>query len=176
MEEDIEQLMAYPLTNKDILAYLDGQANIEVYPNLVDYETIDDLLDPYGCCFLLFELKPGEGHWTLLQRLPNGHIEFFNSYGGKENQGGFPDDCLEYVPKKYKKESNQDFPYLTKLLYESPAKIDYNQYKFQRLDDNVKTCGRWCLLRHVLNDFKLKDFAKIFNKKYGDELVSYLIQ
>lgn len=171
---DLRKEVAYALSDDDIMELMDENCRIETYPNLINYNSIEELLEPFDCCFLLFELKPFEGHWVLIHRLPNGHIEFFNSYGGKGGKGGYPDDCLDYIPKKYRGQSNQDFPYLSKLLYESPAKIDYNQYKFQRSGNEVRTCGRWCIIRRLLKDIKLSDFAKIFKIKNGDEVVTYL--
>ena len=170
---DLKKELAYALTDSDIMNLMDGEANIESYTNLLNYDSIDELLGDYGRCFLLFELKPREGHWVLIHRLPNNHIELFNSYGGKYGAGGYVDDCLDYIPKKFKAKSNQDYPYLSKLLSECPYKIDYNQYKLQSTKPSVRNCGRWCVMRAWLSDIKLADFAKAF-KKRGDEVVTYL--
>ncbi len=170
----LKEELGYALTDEDIRNLLDDKIKIVPYPDLINYESIDELLEPYDAVALLFEIKPKQGHWVLIHRLPNGHIEFFNSYGGRGGEGGYPDDCLDYVPKRYRKESNQDFPHLTQLLYECPDKIDYNQYQFQSDDPNIKTCGRWVSIRRILNDITLKDFSKIFKKENGDEIVTFL--
>ena len=42
------------LSNWDILKLLDNKANIILYPSLHEYKTLDEILDPYDCCVLLF--------------------------------------------------------------------------------------------------------------------------
>ena len=164
---NLQKYISTAMSDTDLLNLVDGQAKIEVYPNLYKYHSIDELLYPFDGCFLLFCEKPRQGHWVLIHRLPNNHIEFFNSYAG------FPDDSLKYISKSFKKQSNQDYPYLSKLLYECPYKIDYNEFKLQKSGMTTQSCGRWCAIRYLLSNLTLKDFAKLF-KKNGDELVTWL--
>jgi hypothetical protein len=166
--------MDRPLSNFDIMNITDNMANLELYCNLHSYDSLDDLLGPYGACFLLFETKPNFGHWVLIHKLPNNHVEFFNSYGGFSGDGGYPDDCLDFIPKKYRKKSNQDYPYLSKLLLDSGYDLDFNEYKLQSKNNNIATCGRWCIVRYFLSYIPLKKFAKMFKK--GDPIVTVLTE
>lgn len=156
------------LSNSDLSELVQGKANIVIYSQIFDYKTIDELLYPYDCCFLLYETRPKWGHWCVIfKRTPN-NIEFFDPYGT------FIDDQLDFINKNFRKISKQSYPYLTYLLYNSPYKIEYNQYKFQKKGNNIKTCGRWCVCRLWYKYLSLEKFRKLFKNSYGDEIVTYL--
>jgi len=129
------------LSNYDILKLLNGKANIVVYPNLYKYDNIEQLLEPYGALILLFEAKPKYGHWTCVFKLDNDTLEFFNPYGG------YPDDSLRYIPEEFKSITNQNHSYLTRLLIDSPYNLTYNEYQFQKVGKDIRTCGRHCVVR-----------------------------
>lgn len=139
------------LSGGEVLDLVDGKAQIVLYPQLVNYSSIDQVLGGYGACVLLFEARPNYGHWCCLFRRGD-LIEFFNPYGG------FPDDSLEYIPLHYREESGQMIPYLSMLLMESPYKLSYNEYAFQKKADDVKTCGRHCAFRLIYRDLSLEDY------------------
>lgn len=160
--------MNIALSDKQVLKLVDGKANIVLYPDLHKYNSIDDLLVPYGACFILFEAKPYYGHWCALIKLDDHTIEFFNPYGG------YPDDSLEYISKEFRKESNQDHPYLSYLMMNSPYQLSYNEHKFQKRGNNIKTCGRWSAMRIMLKDLSLSEFTKMFLNKNSDKLVTRL--
>lgn len=151
------------LSNFDLIKMLDGKANVVIYPNLINYESIDDVLGPYGACFLLFETRPKFGHWvSLLKR--NNVIEFFNSYGG------YPDDSLKYIPSHYREVSGQNTPLLSLLLLNSPYELEYNEFDFQKHNKNIKTCGRWGVIRLLLknlNLYQFKDFIDLMKEETG---------
>jgi hypothetical protein len=126
---------------------------------------------------ILYETGPNFGHWTLLHRLDNGNVEFFDSYGFK------PDDEFYVIEKKYQ------YPhYLWKLLVDIsklilPDRIHYNEYHLQNSSDSrVATCGRWVILRHALKDMDIDKFNNAINlvsKREGitpDELVTRVVK
>jgi hypothetical protein len=162
------------LSDKQLRRLVHGKASIILYPNLVHYKNIDEVLGPHGACFLLFEAKRHYGHWTLLFKTINNTIEFFNPYGG------FPDDSLDYIPMHYRKKSNQFHTHLSELLHKSPYELEYNEFQFQKKNRNTKTCGRWCAVRLLMRYMTLYQFkemidlmTKLFNIT-GDELVTLL--
>lgn len=161
------------LSNYDLIDMLDGKANIVIYPDLKKYSSIDEVLGKYGACFLLFETKPKFGHWVSLFKRGN-TIEFFNSYGG------FPDDSLKYIPLHFREESGQKIPLLSLLLLDSPYDLEYNEFKFQKQKRDIKTCGRWAVIRLLLRDldiYQFKDFIDLMKKETkldGDQLVTLL--
>jgi hypothetical protein len=170
---DLNIYMDIPLSNEDITRLLNGKCNIVLYPSIRNYSSLDELLRPYNACVILFQTKPSYGHWVCITKHGK-DVEFFNSYGG------YPDDSLSYIDKKYASGSNQDYPYLTKLFIESPYELFYNEFAFQKKDKNVKTCGRHCVVRIMhktidIYEYKyiLDSMCKEFNTNY-DGLVTMI--
>lgn len=170
----IKEYQDIALSDKEVLQLINGKANLILYPNLHKYNTIDEILEPYGACILLFEAKPKYGHWCCIFKVNDNLIEFFNPYGG------YPDDSLEYIPMRFRLVSNQYYPHLSWLMINSPYELSYNEYKFQKHGSDIKTCGRWCAVRLIfryisLNDFykMIKDVTKMY-KITGDKLVTLL--
>lgn len=167
----LEKILKYykniALSDSELLQLLNGKTNIITYPELINYKDIDQILHPYGSCILLFESEPNYGHWCAIFKRNNKTLEFFNAYGG------FPDDSLKYVPEHYKIISNQNVPYLSFLLYNSKYNLEYNEHRFQKRENDIRTCGRWCAVRILLKHLTLNEFYKIF-KKDGDNLVTLL--
>lgn len=166
------------LSDSEISNLLEGKVNILTYPDLHKYNTIDELLGRYERCIILFCYKPNYGHWTTLFIGGDGKLHFFNSYGDLDKKyDGYPDSFLKLIDKKYRRESKQDFTYLSTLMLRSNYELEYNDYEFQKLDDNIKTCGRWCVLRLLyseLTDNKFIDFVIencYYNKITPDEFV-----
>jgi len=155
------------LSNTDITDLLNGKVNIVLYPDLHKYDNIDQVLGPYKACILLFEAKPNYGHWCAIFKEKPNTLSFFNPYGG------YPDDSLKYIPYHFALESNQALPYLSALMYNSPYKLTYNEFQFQKKKKGIKTCGRHCvfrLLNRDLNLYQYKDLldigCEIYNTDY----------
>ena len=163
---DIKKAISYALSDEDVLKVVDGRANIILYPTIHQYKSIDELLEPYGSAFILYEWKPNFGHWISINKLDKNTIEVFDSYGVE------PDEELGWVPKKFRKKSNQDFAYLAQLLYDSGYNIDYNHYVFQKKGKDISTCGRHSALRIVFKDLPLEEYYEIFGGNDSDELVT----
>lgn len=149
------------LSNFDLMKLVDGNARVVLYPEIYKMKNIDQLMHPFNACFLLFEAEPRLGHWCALLKYGN-TVEFFDPYSG------YPDDVLKYIPTDYKEKTNQDYPYLTKLLYESPYHIEFNDNKFQRHGKNINTCGRHCLLRILCKDLNIDEYDRVIKKLCND--------
>lgn len=159
---DIKLKEDIALSNFDILKLLHNKVNIILYPDLHKYENIDQLLDPYDCCIILYESKPRYGHWIALIK-KNDSIEFFNPYGG------LPDASLKLIDPEFRAQSNQLLPYLKRLMYKSPYELNYNEFQFQRKGFDIKTCGRHCTVRvmcKVINIYQYKDLLDKLCEKY----------
>jgi hypothetical protein len=162
------------LSNFDILQKINNKANIVLYPNLHKYKTIDEILGPYEACILLFEAKPKYGHWVCIFKRNNKTIEFFNPYGG------YPDDSLLFINDEFRKKSNQEYPILSLLLLNSPYDLTYNEFKFQKKNQNIKTCGRHCIVRLLFRNldlYKYHDMLEYLKKELNmsyDEIVTLL--
>lgn len=174
MNNILKEYADIALSDKQLKKLACGRVSIILYPNLHEYKTIDDVLGPYRAAIILFMAKPRYGHWCLLFQLDANTIEFFNPYGG------FPDHSLEYIPMEFRKKSNQVHTILSKLMLNSPYELTYNEFAFQKQSKNIKTCGRWCIVRLCNKDLDLYQFRDYINNlsKYlkinGDELVTLL--
>jgi len=167
IQEILNHLKNVALSDDDLLKLMDGKANVVVYRNLSQYSTVNDLLYPYGVCFILYEWKPHYGHWCCLIR-HNNLLEAFDPYGL------YPDDYLKLIPEPFRSESNQVVPALTNLLLEGDYELSYNEFQFQKRSSRVKDCGRWCVVRALLKEMDLEQFRDLFLNKNGDDLVTFL--
>lgn len=144
--------MDYALSDEDITGLLDGKATVMRYGDLQHFDSVDALLKPHGRVFILYESKPGYGHWTVLHRLGPRDVELFDSYG-------LPiDDELKFIPQKYRKHSAQARAHLSQLLGHSPYRVHYNNHHLQAVKKGINTCGRWCVARCVNNDMDIDTF------------------
>ena len=136
------------ISDSDLTYYLgkNFKKNIIKYSDIDDYSTIDKLLPgKKSYKIILIEDTYNSGHWVCLMR--NGStLEYFNSYGLK------PSVELDGLPKLVNKQLDQDVKHLNILLNKALSKYDiiYNKVKFQKLENNVNTCGKWVLIRVML--------------------------
>lgn len=159
--------MDISLSGKDIYNKLDGKVNIMSYSDLMKYNNIDDALGKYGALVLLYESRDNYGHWTLVFKRNKNTIEHFDSYGI------IPDDQFDYIDPNFLMKEGINEPYLTHLLYKSGYNVEYNDYKLQEMDNNIKTCGKWVILRLLKRNINIDDFAKFFinNPMHNDLMV-----
>lgn len=167
LKRKLDKYKDHPLTDADIRQLMGNQCNIVRYQDIKKYNSIKQLLGPHECCFILYEWQPRSGHWCLLTKHKN-LVEFFDPYSG------MPDSELDQVPEDKRVELGEDHPYLCDLLRTCSYEISYNEFQFQKLDKNVKSCGRWCCLRCLLKDMDLYDFQRFFLSLYGDDIVTAL--
>ena len=159
LEQYIDKAQAKELTGSDIDRMLRGQAPILPYSSLERYDNIDDVLGPNSCAVFLYEMIPKQGHWVCMFRDQNGQLIFYDSLGYKM------DDELNFV-NKYRKD--EDLPKFSKELTRltSPEKVVSNTLPIQEDEENISTCGRYCVMRLLLRDLSNDDFNRIFT---GDD-------
>lgn len=156
---DIEQQIRTPLYASDIKRMLNNKIKILKYPELKKFKNIDDLLYPYDAVIILYEqIQLNSGHWVLLQRLTDGVIEFFDSYGFH-----WPGDELLFVSNDFRKMNDMKSKYLYDLLFKNNNyQIEQNDNRFQRKGDDIATCGYWCVSRKLFNFLTLDEFKELF--------------
>lgn len=165
------------LSNHDIYNMLDGKTKVLTYPELMEYDNINDLLSPHNSCVILYMTNDDYGHWCTLTR-SGGKISFFDPYGGKN----LPDQELKSIPQHFRNKSGQTYPHLTYLLYNSGNPVEYNEHKYQEFSDNVNTCGRHAICRVLykdLNSDQYYDLMKSLSKETGlnfDEVVTMITE
>lgn len=171
IEQYVKEQMKRPFGESDIKILLNGKIKILTYNSLESFDTIEQLLHPFGRVVLLYEWKKNFGHWVCVFYAPNHRIEFFDPYGYK------PDGEKSFIPPKLWR-----MGYLSQLLYDASNRgwiIEYNQYKFQKKGNDISTCGRWVVLRLLFQNYTLEEFHKIFQNLgdvHSDDLVTFLTE
>jgi hypothetical protein len=165
-----DNIMGRPLSGEEIYNSLLKKTKIVRYSELHNYDNLNQLMKPFNNICLLYESKPSYGHWVcLILHKKDNIIEYFDPYGM------FIDKPLDYVDNDYLIQSNQDFPYLSKLINDSNYKVIYNKSKLQSKNEDIATCGRHIISRITLSDIPLYKYQKIINKNNNpDENVTIL--
>ena len=131
----------YSLTNIDIEKYL-GTEHIIKYSDLNKYQNIDQAFGDNKFLILLIESGRNRGHWVCLLRYNDGTIEQFDSYSGKI------DSELKFITSSMRRNLHENNCILTQLLRN--RKSIWSKYRYQKLDNDVDTCGRWIILRILM--------------------------
>lgn len=181
-EGGLMKMQGDPIDTLDIQKFLgnDGVQNTIKYSQLAGYSDIFELLPTdRSYKIILVEQKSGDGHWTCITRYGK-TICSFDSYGCQI------DDELQFVNRFMKRMLGQDRHYLTSLLKNVPKdwSIVYNAKKLQKLNNDIATCGKYCILFIIMVKdllFTLEDFLKFFKDRRAetgltnDELVAIWI-
>ncbi len=207
MDIVIEKAEELSYSDKDISRLLNDEVVILKYPELSDLKDIDELFKKslqkpknngfeVDCACILYMSKQNYGHWTSLIRTiyfdKKEPEKLCVSYEVFDPYGIFPDTELNYIPDQFRKESGQDYPHLSYLLFQklSEAKqenatsiggegtgsgislvpsieVIYNKHRLQNESTGMKdinTCGRWCSYRCFLakSGISLEDFILMF--------------
>ncbi len=165
MLKQIKEEKNIPLSGNQVLNLVDQKAKLIKYGDLRFYGDIETVLSPYGSVFLLYETKPGYGHWCALT-INNGVIRFADPYGKPL------DSQLDYISPAMRTQLHEDVPYLTHLL--KGHRVEYNKTDFQKMDKNVKSCGRWCAIFILFKDLSLSQIKYLFKNGDSDSIVTWL--
>jgi len=140
--------MDYSLSDSDLKTLIPG-VNIVVYNDIAKYRTIDDVLQGKPTVILFEMNEQNRGHWCCLFKQGN-TIYFFDSYGI------FIEEQKKYMSKSFLRRAN----YLSKLIKDSPYKVDINFNKYQKMDSSINTCGRHVAVRLNCMDLNDKQYKK----------------
>jgi hypothetical protein len=157
----VKQNLNYALGDDDILAICDGKVKIISYEDLHDYQTIDQLMEPYGAVIILYQATKQIGHWVAVLKHKNKTIEVFGSYGLKI------DEQLQFSTYNMQLHGGKAQPHLTNLIDASGYKKIYNHTQLQSYNNQIATCGRYASLRVRFRDMPLDSFVKLFTGASG---------
>ncbi len=150
-------LMKKELSDDDIYNAVKGKTNIVEYSRLKNVKKIEDIMKN-GTVVILYELKSGSGHWTLVSKVNKDVVEFFDSYSLA------PDDELKWINPRLKKKLNSDYPHIMRLLL--PYKeVKVLPYRLQKMNNNVSTCGRYIVHRIWNRHIPLMRYHKMVKKQ-----------
>lgn len=171
----------YSMSTEDIFKAANRVCNFVTYPEIADYDDIDDLFElgeaaqriqarlglpaDTGAVLILYMSKPSYGHWCVLTKIDGDKptYNFLDSYGGviDSQRMGIPDD--------FRKESGQDKPLILRLLADEDNPVYYNGKTLQKVDGETATCGRYASLYIRYNQTPVDDFVKViedFSSEY----------
>lgn len=152
-------MMDKSLSDEDIIKKVKYPINLITYDQIPSYKNIDELFGNKIGCVILYQRTENYGHWTAILQHKN-YREFFDSYG----KNATPDTELSYSYH------NKKLRHPLASLIEADLKDknwNYNNYTFQKLGENINTCGRWVADR--LNNYNLnidEYVCKIYSNCY----------
>ena len=179
-KEELNDKMKVLLSNNDFSRYIENSdKRVVKFCDLEHFKDVHKLLPKWeDFRIILIEQKINSGHWVCITRR-NNNFCFFDPYGNSPYQN------LNFISKKMNEllgQEKTDFSGLFKGLKKGSYKLDYNKKKFQNLDNNINTCGRWCIvfLSKFIQGYSLKEFQLWMDKEkrrtgYNyDEIVTLL--
>jgi hypothetical protein len=170
LHNNIDKVIAnsenYSLSDSDLLNLTDNKVKVIAYSDLENFNTIDEVLEPYGAVIILYQQTKSIGHWASIIK-QSGYIEIFDSLGvGLDHE-------LEFSDYNKKRHGGIGIPHLTNLLEKSKYKVEVNLTQIQRDGNHINTCGRWSGLRVRFRDVPMKHFVDMF--KNGKNNPDYMV-
>ena len=89
--------LSYALSSSDIMQKMRGKCKIIQYGDLVNYNSIDELFGDDKYVFILYCTRPNVGHWTVLIKLDDHNIEFFDPYSSDDVDSEFIWFCIDVI-------------------------------------------------------------------------------
>ena len=162
-----------PLSDYEIVDLLDGKTVVRKYNELDNFNTIDELIAPFGNCVILLETSYNFGHWICIKKTGN-MVSFFDSYGG------FPDNQKHYVNEDFLKRSGQEYNKICELLHKASFNylVEFSNRKLQDIKKSrIATCGYWCVLfiKSGMTVDEFYEYIDSFKARDKDSLVIDLV-
>jgi hypothetical protein len=164
--DNIDKVIAssenYSLSDSDLLNLTDNKVKVLSYSDLENYDTIDQVLEPFGAVIILYQKTKTSGHWSSIIKQNNNIIEIFDSLGVAL------DHELEFSDYNKQRHSGIAVPHLTNLLNKSRYEVEVNMSQIQKDNAHINTCGRWAGLRVRFRDIPMKKFIDMFKNGKND--------
>lgn len=154
MPKDLEQLKEYALSGDDLVRLV-GEIEIIGYPDLDDYNSVEELFKKRNQVVVLFLTKSKMmGHWLALLLHPQHNaIEVFDSYGMKV------DAHRKWLSPQKLDSLDERAPQIRNLIEKSKYQAVYNDTKLQ--PDGTNTCGRHVACRIMHSDMLLRKYIDL---------------
>ena len=160
--------MSYMVSAEDIKRMLGRGIKIIRFPELSEYNSIEEVLPYSNDCAIIFfidEQTPTSniGHWTCIMRNGN-RYEFFDSYGLSSKED------LEHIDKEKRIRFGEQHDYLKEL---GGKMLHHNPIQYQGWSPKIATCGRYAIIRllafmsGITNPRQFYKFMKHAKKEYG---------
>ena len=159
MDRLINQIIAQDLTGTDVTFLTRNKANVVMYTQLINCNSILDLFGKYSAIILLFPVQSDtEGHFiAILKNDKNKSINHWDPYG------------LSYIQERAYTTNPLVKQHLLGNLYTKAQQngwnVTCNTYRLQQMKSGISTCGRWSCLRIRMQYLSDLEFAKLFLKQ-----------
>lgn len=186
MDIELQKRIRTPLSDNELERFTGLKPDgVIKYSELKNFNSIEDFLPKIlDFKIVLIESSYNVGHWVCVVRRGN-EITYFNSYGT-----GIDTD-FRFIPRMMSCILGQSTKEMTRLFNDAKAKgyeIVVNKTRFQKISDNIQTCGRHVLffiesakIGYDLDGYttminRLKTDSKTGKKYTADEVVSQYIK
>jgi hypothetical protein len=154
------------LTNNDIMNICKGDVDIVNFRSLSQYSSINQLFRKSNNVIIFWAVtEENNGHWTAI-KYSNERITFFDPYGFSLDKVY----SLAYFDNHVSNGRN----YLMELINQSGLTFEWNTVRFQKMSNNINTCGRWSSIFIRFHYLSLLEFEKLFNVPSADTIASLM--
>ena len=141
------------------------------YLDLFKYNRIEDFVDQNGIILYTPISQKSLGHYSCLWLNPVVNtLYYWCSYGYNLSYTAGKSEYMQFTPEK-------DEEYLITLVKEFISRggiFSVNHIKYQNLNENTSTCGRYCIIRLMNSNLSHEEFSKYFVKLNDFFLEVYL--
>ena len=156
------------LSGDQMNALTEGKCNIMGYEELENMSSIDQAFKGKEGLILLYQKTNNNGHWCLLYKVNNNTLNFFDPYSYNM------DEELKFSDYNVRKHQGQQVPHLTALIENSNYNLIQNKTKYQKMANDINTCGRHVCVRFRLRDYSNAEYESLFKGVDADFYVSAL--
>ena len=163
----VSQAETVSLSDSDIKELTKGKCNVMLYSDLMNYDTIDQVLGQHGAVVLLYQTNERlYGHFVSLFKHPSKQntLIFYDSYGLKM------DAELKFSKFNISNMGGLE-PHLSNLIQKSKYLVESNSKRLQKNYKDDNTCGRYAAMRIVFRELDNNQFNHMIasNKHYDSD-------
>lgn len=158
IDELIKRAEEIALSGTQLRDLTNNTTNIMRYEDLMKYDNIDKVLEPYDAVILLYQTVDRDfGHYAALFKDPfrKNVLIFYDSLGlGLDEE-------LKFSKYNQKNMDGKIVKHLTDLIHNSNYRVDNNKVRLQENIKDVSTCGRYAGLRVLLRHLSNRQFNSL---------------
>jgi hypothetical protein len=156
------------LTGKQMELITEGKCRVLAYEELESCNNIDDCFKGKEGLIILYQKTNSNGHWCLLFKENANTLNFFDPYNFQM------DEELKFSDYNLSVHNGVKTPHLTTLIKKSNYKLNQNKTRFQKMANDINTCGRHVCVRFRMRSYSNKEYDSLFKGVDADFYVSAL--
>jgi len=156
------------LTGEQMTLITEGKCRVIAYEELENCNTIDACFQGKEGLIILYQKRNNNGHWCLLFKENANTLSFYDPYAFQM------DEELKFSDYNLQKHQGQQVGHLTALIDKSNYKLIQNKTRFQKMENDINTCGRHVCCRFRMREYSNKEYASLFKGVDPDFYVSAL--